>query len=69
MTELVQLAAVIAVVAFALYIVPRSIDTVARARKDAPTARSLPWWYIGGQPDMVDPPDGDGADEPEARRE
>lgn len=63
MTELVQVVAVVLVIALAAYSLPRSIDTVAKARKRAPKiSSSVPLWYLGGQPGAPTPDHDDDGD-------
>lgn len=57
---------VIAVVlAFGLLCARFGMAYLTNARHRAPRGQFLPWWYIGGQPDIPVPPaDEDGTEEP-----
>lgn len=63
--ELVGAGAVIAaILLFGLLCARFGVAYVSEPRQRASFVRSLPWWYIGGQPELqIPPPDEDDASE------
>lgn len=48
---------VLAVIGLALAIAVKGISIVGKAQRHGRVVRSLPWWYVGGQPEMPDRPE------------